>query len=108
MRLKECSTNYHASSLRRRNARQDKPADSPVRPSRGKKDRRRWCRGHVGREHKPVCLKYGDVKQTMEIGGKKIFDDWRVLACSACGKELDTWHGSTGFVSRPKPAWVTE
>jgi hypothetical protein len=30
------------------------PADDETRPTPGKKDKRRWCRGRVGREHLPV------------------------------------------------------
>jgi len=104
MRLKECSTNYHASSLRRREARQEKPTDAP-RAVRGKKDRKRWCGGHVGREHKPVCMNYGELKPRM-VGDKVLLAEWRVLACTVCGKELDLWWPSA-LNKRDKPAWVT-
>jgi hypothetical protein len=34
---------------------QEQRADDPTaRPQRARKDRRRWCGGHVGREHVPV------------------------------------------------------
>lgn len=109
MRLKECSTNYHASSLRRRAARQDKPDDAPRR-ARGKKDRKRWCGGHVGREHQPKCFDYRELKHRNGFYAEgSAFSGWKILACTACGKELDHWFpwDDTRLAS-PKPAWVTE
>ena len=105
MRLKEVSTNYRASGLRRRNARQDKPPDDH-RPVAAKKDTRRWCKGVVGREHKPVCMPYGKGV----IRSLSVTQCWRVLACSVCGKELESytpWPRGSGMRQIPKPAWVT-
>jgi hypothetical protein len=110
MRLKENQTNYHASSVRRRLLRQSLPADAPPRPVRGKKDRRRWCGGHVGREHKPVCMDYRELKfRGRGLGGpadSSVFKNWKVLACTLCGKELEFYFPWQERPS-PPPAWVT-
>lgn len=103
MRLKENSSSYRASGVRRRNARQDKPPDAH-RPVSGKKDTRRWCKGIVGREHKPECMNYA------KLAGRvtSLSAEWRILACSVCGKELDHYYPWPDIpLRKPKPAWVT-
>lgn len=51
MRLKEISSNWHASSIIKRDYKHD--SSQPNRPARhkAKKDRARWCRGKVGVPH---------------------------------------------------------
>lgn len=76
-----------------------------------KKNTKRWCKGKVGREHKPECI---------IPNGRTPSDDTRVLACMACGKELErywTWKvwvpprgREPGYWKelgcKEKPAWV--
>ena len=56
-----------------------------VRVPPGRKDRKRWCGGHVGREHAPawkVC--------------NYSFAGWSEYVCAICGKKLDhcfPWFG---------------
>lgn len=91
---------WQESSNRRRNARQTKVPDIR-RPSGSKKDTKKWCRGKVGTEHKPVATTYNELKRTTYGTG------WQVLVCSACGKELDNYWPSPWFKSdKPKPAWA--
>ncbi len=107
MRLKENQTNYHASSVRRRTLRQSLPSDGPPRPVRGKKDRRRWCGGHVGREHKPKCVAYAEVKHPA-YASVGISRDWKLLVCETCGKELDFYMPWRSPERREAPPeWVT-
>lgn len=70
---------------------------------RSTKNRKRWCRGKEGREHKPVCRKYAEVKRDyLSTRWPDRVRAWRVLVCEACGKELDMYVGNrTG-----RPDWV--
>lgn len=73
-------------------------------PSGSRKDTKKWCRGKIGRKHKPKCINYGELKNTPPIL-RKI--RWKVLVCSACGKELDFWFGYSIFKKDDKkPDWV--
>jgi hypothetical protein len=83
----------------RRDARNAKDEIKPA-ATAAKKDTKRWCGGYVGREHVGVCVAYG------VPGG--IFDRWRVLQCTTCGRKLDHYYPlGQSFVDRPKPDWVT-
>lgn len=104
MRLKKDSNSYGASSVIRREVRQDRPSDTH-KPMAGKKDRKRWCGGHVGREHQTVCRNYRDIKNTAGTRPNMptLYSGWRVLVCLVCGKELETYYGSV-----TKPSWITD
>lgn len=71
--------------------------------SRGKKDRRRWCRGREGIEHKLKCVRYVDVKP--DPGGVTWTDHqrWFLLVCTVCGKTLSRHYGG-----KNRPDWVKE
>lgn len=62
-----------------------------------KKDKRRWCGGHEGRQHKSVCKSFKEIK-------KWGTDKYRVLVCETCGKEIAYYYG---FGKSIKPGWVT-
>jgi len=53
---------WNESGIRRRDARQTILPDIRP-PGRSAKDTRKWCRGKVGVEHKPVCVAYGELKK---------------------------------------------
>ncbi len=75
------------------------PDDPPTQPA--KKDRKRWCGGHVGREHEPVCLPHTKFKL-------KGTEKWRDLSCKVCGKLLDHyWPMTWDKIPPPPPPWVT-
>ena len=99
MRLSQVTTNYRASGLIKRDARHVHNGPEVPRRVRAKKDRKRWCGGHVGREHKPKCM-------------AKRFDrpsfNWYVLACTECGKELASYFPMFRSARRQKPDWVVE
>lgn len=69
-----------------------------------KKDTKRWCGGHVGREHTPKCMTYfeskGETRPYMKFSKR-----WRLLVCTTCGKELDHWYPIGKH--KEKPSWVT-
>jgi hypothetical protein len=95
MRLKEDTSSYRASGVMVRDARHVHNGPEAPRGARSKKDRKRWCGGHVGREHKPECI----VKRQWNDRVR-----WYVLACTTCGKELA--HHFPFIDSGEKPAWV--
>lgn len=70
-------------------------------PSGSKKDTKKWCRGKVGKPHTPVCKPYASDRGS-------IFANWRILACSECGKQIDYYYPVT-WKNREhrKPEWVT-
>lgn len=93
-------SDWRESANRRRDQRQTK---LPIirAPSCSKKNTKRWCRGKVGVEHKPICVVYDDLKN------RKVYAPWRVLICSACKKELDHYYPSPfRTLPAPPPAWV--
>jgi hypothetical protein len=91
-------------------ARNIKP-DDVSRPIPAKKDKKRWCGGKVGKEHKPICGRYVDVKNDylknmkQKTGALSRIENWYILYCSECGKELDTYNEHW---KDPKPDWVVE
>jgi hypothetical protein len=85
---------------RRRDQRQTRlPMIKP--PSGSGKDTKRWCRGKVGRKHRPVCVDYSDLKKMQVRAG------WKVLVCEACGRHLDYYWPSAFRPHSPPPPWVT-
>jgi hypothetical protein len=72
--------------------------DEPRPQGPRRKDKKRWCRGKIGVEHVPVCMK------VQALAAYGCFDNWRILACKVCGKVLA--HYSPAW-TKPKPAWVT-
>lgn len=72
-------------------------------PSSSNKDTKKWCRGKVGRAHKPVCVSYNELKRVSYFG------QWKVLMCETCGKQLDHYWPSPFREGRviPIPEWVT-
>jgi len=72
--------------------------DERVRPVPGKKNKKKWCKGKAGKEHKPspYNTKYAWAK------GK-----WWELICDECGKRLEFYYpfiGSSG--DNRVPDWV--
>jgi hypothetical protein len=72
--------------------------DEPRPQGLRRKDKKRWCRGKIGVEHVPVCMK------VQALAAYGCFDNWRILACKVCGKVLA--HYSPAW-TKPKPVWVT-
>lgn len=93
--------------------RDERNAKDPVRrkPVPGKKDKKRWCRGKVGVEHKPVCRDYNEAKLTryINVAGIEIplHKGWKLLVCTECGKELAHYYPMGAFKRNP-PEWVKE
>lgn len=93
-------------AARRRDARNGGPV--PHTKARPTKDRKRWCGGRAGREHKPVARPYCDVKRTLFR-----HPEWWLLICTTCGKELDrywpmnfTREDGSRIEPEPPPSWV--
>jgi hypothetical protein len=98
------------SAAGRRDARAQRPLDAPA-PAAGiavrHKDKKRWCRGKIGVEHKPKCVDYDAVKGRRIYGMSIIpHGSWKLLICTACGKEL-AFHYPIGVQKNNPPAWVT-
>lgn len=67
-----------------RRERSAKDPDPQVPKHGAKKDTRQWCKGKVGREHKPEW-----VRTHMGWPFHNDAKPWYTLACKACGKHLD-------------------
>ena len=95
------ASDWRESANRRRDVRQTKvPAIRA--PSVTRRNTKRWCRGKINVEHKPVCMAYNDLKK---VG---YAPEWKVLVCSACGKQLAHWWPSPYRPTIEKaPDWVT-
>lgn len=87
---------------KRRDERQTKVPNIRA-PNGSRKDTKRWCRGVVGREHKPVCVSYNELKHSDASYPK----EWRVLVCETCRREMD-YYWPSPFHLEPvqKPDWV--
>ena len=96
---------WNESGITRRDARQTIVREIRP-PGRSGKDIRKWCRGKIGVEHKPVCMAYGDLKNT--TGTTPISREWRVLVCIECDKVLDRWQPWPWTHNEKKPGWVVE
>lgn len=89
-------------SVKRRDDRQAKAPEIRA-PGRSNKDTKRWCRGKVGREHKPECVDYNKWKNQ----ASNFATGWKVLLCSECGKELDYyWPAPWGKTKSIPPDWA--
>ena len=97
-------SDWKAESNRRRDVRQDKPLDEPVRVPPVKKDTKRWCKGHVGVEHQTKCMTYAEKRLGALLS--KFSSRWRLLVCVVCGKELARYYGCRDQGPGTKPAWV--
>lgn len=89
---------WKAGAAGRRDARHTKGDDTARKPA-ARKDTKRWCAGHRGREHQLVCEK-------SEWPPWESPDDNRArhLRCTACGKLLESWYPQW---SKERPTWVT-
>lgn len=81
----------------RRDARATKSPEEIPKATAQKKDTKRWCGGHEGRDHKPACFK--------EPRGFTGETEWYKLCCTVCGKVLDYWSNWFGQ-RRPRPEWA--
>lgn len=88
-----------------RPVREDKPIPA-------KKNKKRWCKGKVGVEHRLKCYTYPELKGSNRGRNQPYRDGWYILACTVCGKEMDhyfPWPESWGLCQKePKPGWVVE
>jgi hypothetical protein len=103
-------SDYRARSIARRDARHTRGSDEHA-PVAGQKDTKRWCRGKVGTPHTTRCVRYDDVKRApFPDAHNSSSRDWRILICTACGKELaNYWPLDWGAQGQEKkPDWVTE
>ena len=73
------------------------PARDRRRSIPGKKNRHRWCRGKVGREHDTEWVEWQDTlgfmgtpqqRQEWEERLRAICTNWQMLVCRNCGKQL--------------------
>jgi hypothetical protein len=79
-----------------------------LRPPGTRKKTRHWCRGKRGVPHKLVVRDYLTVKRLSYPNGYG--KDGKILLCSACGKEFDTYvprAATRYFAARQIPDWVT-
>ena len=88
MRLKEDTSSYKSSNIKRRMYRQS-PVDFRGK-YKSKKDTNRWCKGKVGREHQ--------FKEVEEYSFSIFL--WSVLKCTNCNKKVNTSRKYLGSKSR--------
>lgn len=101
-------SDWKESSTKRRDVRQGGgPDPRPVGGS--KKDTKRWCKGKSGVEHTLVARDYTEVKHAGKFlfGARQrnIYEGWKILLCSDCGKEFETY-APMGPFPRPPPDWA--
>ena len=91
-------SDWKEDSNKRRDERHTKIDDSGTGPAISqKKDKKKWCKGKVGKEHKTEVRKYSEVKKI----DMNYCVNWKILICTVCGKELDVW-----FTRKNKPDWA--
>lgn len=96
---------YKKSNADRRDIRASKDSPETPRANRSKKDRKRWCGGHEGREHIPAVKERGD-------HNVPFISDGYVRFCSVCGKDLETYYGhwfmNNKQYGKDMPDWLKE
>jgi hypothetical protein len=92
-------SDWKQGAAHRRDERATKLEETTPGPARHK-DKKRWCKGRVGREHKGVCHNYNELKR-WGLGNKYV-SGWKILVCTVCGKELETWYGNP----KNRPEWA--
>ncbi len=75
--------------------------DESQRPYPAKKDKKSWCKGKNGIEHKPIVKSYNEVKHNNNLDSHNRHKNWLLLICEGCGKELDFYFGT-----KRKQEWV--
>lgn len=75
--------------------------EAQVPAPRNSKNKRRWCKGKFGIEHKTECQPYA-APGYQQSYMRDAFKQWRSLVCTVCSKRLETYSGHGG-----KPDWVT-
>lgn len=87
----------------------ENPVPEESRPHRARKDRKRWCKGRVGREHTPELVVHHAYTSTMMQCHKTNWtwsDRWlcrHAYRCTTCGKYTKTW------LSREEcPTWIEQ
>lgn len=100
MRIRKNATGWHARGVVRRDARHDASTSEVPRGLRGKKDRKKWCGGHEGREHELKPIPW------LDAWAKGC---WK-LSCVKCGKDLEHYYFNqhNSRFSDERPAWVPE
>lgn len=98
-------------AAKRRDERNVRKPDEVGRRPAGKKDTKKWCRGKVGVEHKPVCRDYSEAKLTRFVAHDghemKLHKGWKLLVCTGCGKELERYY-PWGADKKKPPEWVKQ
>ncbi len=96
------SSDWQERSNKRRDERHTKEPEDSKTP-RSRKNRKRWCGGHEGREHTLRCMPEDEAKPNNTIK----LHAW-YLVCTTCGRELDVWYERLSKrLGKPKPDWVT-
>lgn len=92
---------YKLSSIKRRDERHTKDEIKPKPIVGNKKNTKKWCKGVRGREHVPECVCYGKFKHASYL------NDWKLLVCKVCKKELDYYTPCFwGKNPQKPPDWV--
>lgn len=92
--------------------RDERHTKNPDEPEKGtpklpkKKDTKRWCKGKVGVEHQLKCYSYDELKNKNSSLAGSFGKDWKILACTVCGKEIDRWYPFGSRKNNAKPDWV--
>lgn len=91
----------------RRDVRSAKDGQETAPSSPSRKDKKSWCRGKVGTPHKPSCRDYAEVKNQVGMRERfpSLYDGWKLLVCTACGKELAYYYPMRDRAGTP-PDWV--
>lgn len=82
--------------------------DENQRPYPGKKDKNRWCKGKIGKEHSLQVAKYSDIKQryaNLKVGKHVFGANWYLQYCKSCGKEINIYYS---FQKKNKPQWLVD
>ena len=66
-----------------------------------RKDTKRWCKGKEGIEHEPVVYTCKELHMYD-------FDNWLVLTCKNCGKNLELYFPFGKEKKQNPPEWVKE
>lgn len=92
MKISHDKSSWHASGLLNRDARATKaPEDEELAHKARKKNTKRWCKGHVGREHQIVWIRYNTVHNN-----NRLPDNWLIQRCKVCKRTFEYCRSQMG------------
>lgn len=99
---------WRESAAARRDTRQaPAPQNDNSRSIPNKRDKKRWCKGKTGVEHKFAVASREELGKDHGMKGRG-YDQWLIRYCTGCGREVAWYYPLFKRDRKNPPAWVLE